>query len=105
MAARLGGDEFALLLPSTDQAGAERFVANARQCLREALGSGPSAVTCSIGCVTFQGPLPGAEEAIKAADALMYKVKSRGKNAVAFEVLGAGMNEPGASRGAPRAPR
>lgn len=108
VAARLGGDEFALLLPNTDQAGAETFVANARQCLRKALGSGPSSVTCSIGCVTFQGVLPGADEAIKAADALMYKVKSRGKDAVAFETL-AGVTDaatqPGAPRNTPRASR
>ena len=35
--------------------------------------------------VIFQQPPRSADDAIKAADTLMYKVKNHGKNAVAFE--------------------
>jgi len=82
--ARLGGDEFALLLPGTDRAGAESLIAKARQSIYAAFRSGTVTPTCSIGAVTFLEPPPDAEGMISAADALMYEVKMRGKNGVAF---------------------
>lgn len=85
--ARLGGDEFALLLAGADRDSAERLIAKVRLSLQQAFDPERSVVTCSIGCVTFQEPLPTADGAIKAADNLMYKVKKQGKNAVAFEVF------------------
>jgi PleD family two-component response regulator len=39
-------------------------------------------VTISCGVVTFRTPPDSAEEAIKAADHLMYQVKGGGKNAI-----------------------
>jgi diguanylate cyclase (GGDEF)-like protein len=86
MVARLGGDEFALLIGGVDRSTAERVIAKVKDALRKAFEHQRSAVTCSIGCVTFHAPLPPAEDAIRAADSLMYVVKSRGKNAVAFEI-------------------
>ena len=88
---RLGGDEFALLLPHTDQAGAERVIAKTRQLLEAAFRSGPMAVTCSIGAVVFIGLPRDVDDAVQAADALMYQVKRQGKNAVAFFVYDSGI--------------
>lgn len=85
--ARLGGDEFGMLMVGADQTGAESLLAKVRASLFEALAPEESAVTCSIGCVAFRTPPATCDVALRAADALMYKVKSRGKNAVAFEVL------------------
>jgi diguanylate cyclase (GGDEF)-like protein len=82
--ARLGGDEFALLLPGTEQAGAESLIAKARQALYEAFRTESARPTCSVGAVTFAEPPLDVERAIAAADALMYQVKARGKDAVAF---------------------
>ena len=86
VAARLGGDEFALLLTGADREGAERTIEKLRASLRAAFHGDSSPVTCSIGCVTFQGTLPTADAAIGAADVLMYTVKKNGKNAVAFDL-------------------
>jgi diguanylate cyclase (GGDEF)-like protein len=83
--ARLGGDEFALLLPDTDRAGAESVIQKARRALDAALHAERLGVSCSIGAVTFATPPPRAVDALRAADDLMYEVKARGKNAVAFE--------------------
>ncbi|MGH8500871.1 MAG: GGDEF domain-containing protein [Gammaproteobacteria bacterium] len=84
MVARLGGDEFALLLPDTDAAGAEFTLAKVTQAVANAQAPLPS---CSVGAVTFLSPPASADDAIKAADALMYDVKARGKGRVALEVF------------------
>jgi diguanylate cyclase (GGDEF)-like protein len=83
-AARLGGDEFALLLPNTGRAGAESVIGKARGALAQGLRAEGLTATCSIGAVTFVTPPPRAADALRAADDLMYEVKSRGKNAVAY---------------------
>jgi len=83
--ARLGGDEFALLLPGTDTDGAREAIRKIRQLLRESLNSAGFSVTCSVGAMTFSRPPPSVDEAIRAADHLMYRVKSQGKDAVAFD--------------------
>jgi diguanylate cyclase (GGDEF)-like protein len=87
--ARLGGDEFALLLPDTDAAGAGAAIAHAHERLGQVLSAGARSVTCSVGAVTFHERQLGAEQAMNAADALMYAVKGRGKNAVAVGVYDA----------------
>lgn len=83
--ARLGGDEFAVLLAGANRTNAERLITKMRHALQQAFEREQLAATCSIGCVTFQQPPRSADDAIKAADTLMYKVKNRSKNAVAFE--------------------
>jgi diguanylate cyclase (GGDEF)-like protein len=98
--ARVGGDEFALLLPNTDLAGAQSVISKLDQSLREKMRSGGSPVTCSIGAVTFSKPPVSADEALRAADGVMYKVKREGKNAVAFHISDAPASEalqPGSS--------
>ena len=85
--ARVGGDEFALLISGADSNAVEQVISKLRNALNKAFVHERLAITCSIGCVTFQAPLPSAEDAIHAADSLMYEVKNDSKNAVAFEVF------------------
>lgn len=85
--ARLGGDEFALLITGADPTGAESLVEKVLMALRRVFDGEGDAVTCSIGCVTFPVAPRDADSAIRAADALMYRVKNHGKNAVMFEVF------------------
>jgi diguanylate cyclase (GGDEF)-like protein len=85
MVARLGGDEFALLIVGADQVSAVGVIAKVRHALLKLAAR--EHVTCSIGCVTFNPPPPNASAALRAADSLMYEVKHRGKNAVAFGVF------------------
>jgi diguanylate cyclase (GGDEF)-like protein len=81
---RVGGDEFALLLPDTDRAGAEHLIAKTREALYHAFRTESARPTFSIGAITFMEPTNDAEHALSAADALMYQVKSRGKDGIAF---------------------
>jgi len=87
--ARLGGDEFALLLRGSDRAGAEGVITKARRTLAAAFRSQRAGVTCSIGAIIFQGAPRSVEEAIEAADALMYEVKKQGKDSVALRTIDA----------------
>lgn len=86
-AARLGGDEFAVLLPGMEFDGATEAIAKLRRRVAKAFQDSGTAVTCSIGVVTFKKAPPDAGAAIHAADALMYEVKRGGKDSVAFRVL------------------
>ena len=83
-AARLGGDEFALVLPDTDASGARQVIGNVSRDLRAAFEAENLAVTCSIGVVTLARQALTVENALAAADTVMYDVKRRGKGAVAF---------------------
>jgi diguanylate cyclase (GGDEF)-like protein len=86
-AARIGGDEFALLLMNMEANGTAEAISKLTRRLQESLRAGGKPVTCSIGVVTFK-KLPGnADEAMKAADALMYEVKRKARNDVAFRVV------------------
>jgi diguanylate cyclase (GGDEF)-like protein len=84
LVARLGGDEFAVLFPNTDQEGAKKFIAKAKNSFDAAFRNTRPMVTCSTGVVTFLSAPASAADAIKAADLLMYEVKKSGKNAAAF---------------------
>jgi diguanylate cyclase (GGDEF)-like protein len=86
--ARIGGDEFALLLPGTGVAGAADVLPKLAQRLAERLRATGASVTCSIGAVTFPRPPENGDAAIRFADRLMYQVKRRGKNAIAFATFG-----------------
>jgi diguanylate cyclase (GGDEF)-like protein len=87
-AARVGGDEFALILPDTDGRGARQAVSKFASELHEALGASDWRVTCSIGVVTFLGSATSPEQAVAAADELMYQAKHQSKGAVEFSVVG-----------------
>jgi diguanylate cyclase (GGDEF)-like protein len=90
---RLGGDEFAVFLPETSSEGAahvlQRVQARVLQLARE--HSWPIAL--SVGIAVVHPPYPPLEEALRAADALMYGAKRAGKNQVAIEPAA---REPGA---------
>jgi diguanylate cyclase (GGDEF)-like protein len=86
--ARIGGDEFALLLPGTGVSGAADVLHKLAQRLAERVRVAGASVTCSIGAVTFPRPPESADAAIRFADRLMYQVKRRGKNAIAFATFG-----------------
>ena len=85
--ARIGGDEFAVLLPGTGAAGAEDVLSKLAQRFAERLSGKGLSATCSVGAVTFPRPPASADEALGVADRLMYRVKRRGKNAIAFGVF------------------
>lgn len=87
-AARIGGDEFALVFPDTDAAAARQVISKLSRELREALGARGLRVTCSIGVVTFLNSATSPEQAIAAADKVMYQVKRKGKDTVEFSVIG-----------------
>jgi diguanylate cyclase (GGDEF)-like protein len=84
--ARLGGDEFALILPDTDRSGAETVTGKLAPLLRRATIGVAAPLTCSVGAVVFREPPRNADEAIAAADRLMYDAKSRGKDAAVLRV-------------------
>lgn len=82
--ARVGGDEFILVLPETDEKGAEEVVSRLRKELFSALEEVAPGVTCSIGALTFRRAPASVEAAVAAADGLMYQAKRRGKNTVTY---------------------
>ena len=83
--ARIGGDEFAILLPDTNQSGAEVLLEGLRGSLLKAMRAKDWPVTFSIGSITFPGGA-SIEEMIRRADALMYEVKKGGKGSINFDL-------------------
>lgn len=85
--ARLGGDEFGVLLPETPPDAAPRVLAKLREKLLRVLATEQGHITISVGAVTFISPPGSATELIERADALMYAVKSSGKNRLQHAVI------------------
>jgi diguanylate cyclase (GGDEF)-like protein len=85
VAGRLGGDEFAIVLPETNEAGAQAVFNKLRKNLALALQQHNWPVSFSIGVISFDLPPANFDEAVKLADALMYRVKKSGKNNILFE--------------------
>lgn len=79
-AVRLGGDEFVLLFPETERAQARIVIGKLRLRLLAVMAEHGWPVTVSIGSVTCLRPPSSPEELLSAADGLMYRVKSGGKN-------------------------
>jgi len=84
---RLGGDEFALLMPETGADAALNVVDKVRA-LQDIAQNRGLTITLSIGMVVYLSPPENVEEMIKRADALMYSVKTSGKNSIKYEVVG-----------------
>jgi diguanylate cyclase (GGDEF)-like protein len=87
VAARFGGDEFVVILPDTDAATARGIADTIRAAIEacsvlEGNGVDISTVTASCGVATFPEHASNPEGLFKAADAAMYAIKRRGKNAV-----------------------
>jgi diguanylate cyclase (GGDEF)-like protein len=81
--ARRGGEEFAVLLPNSDEAGADAFAERVRSALSRTDGAGelPGPVRISAGVVagTDGEDLP---ELLERADAALYEAKRAGRNRV-----------------------
>lgn len=86
--ARLGGDEFAVLLPDTDLAGAKKFFNDLHEKLVSFATANGWPIGFSIGVAVFKQHTADADEAIRCADNLMYKIKKSGKNGIQFEEFG-----------------
>lgn len=102
--ARLGGDEFALLLPDTDEAGAQLALERLAQELRTVMRANQWPVTASIGAVTFTTPPAVVEDAVKAADRVMYRVKESGKDGVLVQAFDAVQSSRALPVSLPRSP-
>jgi diguanylate cyclase (GGDEF)-like protein len=83
---RLGGDEFALLLPKTDQAGAQVVISKVQKFLLNEMRRNDWPVTFSMGVVTCAGTPSTSKELLKRADDLMYSIKNSGKDAITYSV-------------------
>lgn len=84
--ARLGGDEFAVVLAGKDvdaATAAERI----RQRIEGAMAQSGRAVTASVGAVTFHSAPATVEDALSAADKMMYGAKVSGKNQVRHQEI------------------
>jgi len=86
--ARYGGEEFLVLLPETDDAGAEVFAERIRQAVeaasfaRDAMTE-PLRMTCSIGVALFPAArVETAEDLLARADSALYRAKADGRNRV-----------------------
>jgi diguanylate cyclase (GGDEF)-like protein len=91
---RLGGDEFAVLLSKTDLAGARIVFSTMRERLVDLAARNGWPIGFSIGVAVFHSLPASADDALRCADELMYRVKSTGKNNILIEEY------PGESRGA-----
>ena len=85
LAGRLGGDEFAIALPETNLTGAQAVFNKLRTKLGFAMQEQSWPVGFSIGVISFDLPPANFDEAVRLADALMYRVKKSGKNNILFE--------------------
>ncbi|NJK80313.1 MAG: GGDEF domain-containing protein [Chloroflexaceae bacterium] len=84
--ARLGGDEFVVLLPNVSSHEAQMIAPCLRSCLLETMQEGNWSVTFSMGVVSAT-VLADINILIQQADALMYQVKHRGGNSIAYATL------------------
>lgn len=84
---RLGGDEFAILLTDIDREHAEIIVQRLQTSLLEKMAVNNWEITFSIGVLTILSMPESVDKLVNLTDALMYDVKSRGKNAVKYSVF------------------
>jgi diguanylate cyclase (GGDEF)-like protein len=84
--ARLGGDEFAVLLPDADLPTAQSAFSKSHKHVLEVIARHRWPVGMSIGVAVFERAPATVDDAIHAADALMYRVKAQGKNEILYEL-------------------
>lgn len=85
--ARLGGDEFAILLTDLDQEQAKAIVERIQASLIERMKSNGWGITFSVGVLTVLSMPESVDKLVSATDALMYQVKSKGKNAIQYSTF------------------
>ena len=84
-AGRYGGEEFCVLLPDTDQDGANFAAERIRAAVESAMIQAYDVVvntTLSIGVVTFPGSGKSVDELIDKADWALYRAKKKGRNCI-----------------------
>jgi diguanylate cyclase (GGDEF)-like protein/putative nucleotidyltransferase with HDIG domain len=79
-AARIGGEEFALVLPETDEHGANRFAGRLRAAVRAAFAEQPVPLTISFGIATFPSHGKTRESLLRAGDQALYAAKGLGRD-------------------------
>ena len=82
--ARLGGDEFAILLTDMDEDNAKRIVPRLQLALLKQMKTNEWEITFSIGVLTFLTMPASADSMVSLANALMYEVKTDGRNAIKY---------------------
>lgn len=86
--ARYGGEEFLVLLPETDDEGAERFAERIRSAVEQhrfvaGKESGTLTMTTSVGVAVFPAArIESVEDLFARADAALYRAKADGRNRV-----------------------
>lgn len=89
IAVRLGGDEFAVVLPQMNAENAAPYFKQLHQKLSKAMRDQGWTVGFSIGVAIFPQGAASTQYALTRADALMYRIKKKGKNEVGIEVFSA----------------
>lgn len=84
---RFGGDEFVVLLVKADENSASLVVRKLQKQLLNIMQKNQWRVTFSIGLATYHAAPDTVDEAIRAADELMYNVKHNGKNNIKHAVF------------------
>lgn len=82
---RYGGEEFAMLLPETDEHGAQTVAEKIRAMVEAATidtGQTHLRVTCSIGMAVWRGQDDPLDDLLKRADTALYEAKETGRNQV-----------------------
>ncbi len=82
---RMGGDEFAVLLSETEL-GARIVFDRIHEQLQLVAGAENWPIGFSMGVALFENAPESADNAIKVADKLMYRVKHQGKNGLLYEI-------------------
>ncbi|HSM72040.1 MAG TPA: GGDEF domain-containing protein [Anaerolineales bacterium] len=82
--ARLGGDEFAVLLTNIDQEQAKSITERLQSALLQKMKYNEWGITFSIGVLTVLSMPESPDRLVSLSDALMYEVKSKGKNAIQY---------------------
>jgi diguanylate cyclase (GGDEF)-like protein len=88
LAARYGGEEFVILLPNTDEHGAQHLAEEIQEHLQQLAiphepSSVSSSVTCSMGIAcTIPNQAISAETFVSTADEAVYQAKARGRNRI-----------------------
>lgn len=85
--ARFGGDEFVVLLVKTGEQSASLVAQKLKKQLLGNMQENQWSVTFSIGLATYLSVPESVDEAVKAADELMYHVKHNGKNNISHAVI------------------
>ncbi|MBR9987956.1 MAG: GGDEF domain-containing protein [Desulfosarcina sp.] len=85
--ARFGGDEFVVLLVKSEEKSAALVARKLQKQLLDIMQKNRWSVTFSIGLATYHSAPDSVDEAVKAADELMYHVKHNGKNDIRQAVV------------------